>query len=377
VNETVARVSRAPRSPALAELTQAKFLKGTLMCKMGVLIGMLAAAMTLLSLRLRASPISLHTVTVGNPNNAADSADGYGAVGYSYKIGTCDVTLDQYTAFLNAVAKTDTYGLYNTSLATNLNVAGISRAGSPGAYSYAVIGDGQRPVTYVTWYDAVRFTNWLTDGNTEIGAYTITNGGNNSGTITVPSPAQRATWSHSTSAFWYLPDENEWYKAAYYDPSLGGANKYWFYPTKSNNPPSADPPPGGTNSANYFGPNGYVLTQSMTSSPTQNYLTGVGAYINSPSAYGTLDQGGDVFQWNDLDASTSSSVRGYRGGDFAGDSFFLDSTVRFTVTPVFSNYTTGFRVAPNLGVPEPGGASMLLICGVAIGVWRLRRNSKH
>ena len=174
-----------------------------------------------------------------------------------------------------------------------------------------------------------------------------------------------------------MPDENEWYKAAYYDPSLSGANKYWFYPTRSNNPPSADPPPGGTNSANYFGPNGYVLTQSTMSSSTQNYLTDVGAYIGSPSPYGTFDQGGDVFQWNDLDATFGSSVRGYRGGDFAGDSFFLDSTVRFTVTPVFSNYTTGFRVAGDLAVPEPGSATLLLTCGIVLGAWRLGRNGKH
>ena len=300
------------------------------MCSNTILPGLLAAVMMFSSFSLWASPISMDMVTVGNPGNAVDSADGYGAVGYTYKIGTYDVTLAQYTAFLNAVAKTDTYGLYNTNLATNLNVAGISRTGSPGSYSYAVMGDGQRPVTYVTWYNAVRFTNWLTDGNTETGAYAITNGGSNSGTVAVPTPTQRSALSHSSSASWYLPDENEWYKAAYYDPSLTGANKYWFYPTRSNTPPSSDPPPGGTNSANYFGPNGYVLTQSTTNSSTQNYLTDVGAYIGSPSAYGTFDQGGDVFQWNDLDPTFASSVRGYRGGSFFGDSFFL---TRRSVSP--------------------------------------------
>jgi formylglycine-generating enzyme required for sulfatase activity len=350
-----------------------KLWKGRGMRNKTILRGLLAAVMILSTFSLRAGPIPIDIVKVGNPGNAADTNDGYGAVSYPYKIGSYDVTLAQYTAFLNAVATTDTYGLYNTNLATNLNVAGISRTGSAGSYSYAVIGDGQRPVTYVTWYDAVRFTNWLTDGNTETGAYTITNGGNNSGTVTVPTPVQRSAFSHSSSAVWYLPDENEWYKAAYYDPSLTGANKYWLYPTRSNSPPSADPPPGGTNSANYFGPSGYVLTQSTTSSPTQNYVTDVGAYFDAPSAYGTYDQGGDVFQWNDLDASVASSVRGYRGGDFAGDSFNLDATVRFYVTPLFSNYTTGFRVAGNQAVPEPAGVTLLLTCGLALGAWRLRR----
>lgn len=342
-----------------------------------ILPALLAAVIGFPPVRLWASPIPIETVKVGNPGNLPDTNDGYGAVAYPYKIATYDVTLDQYTAFLNAVASSDPYGLYDMNLATNLNVAGISRTASPGSYSYAVIGDGQRPVTYVTWYDAIRFTNWLTSGKTETGAYTITNGGNNSGTVTVPSPAQRSTWSHSSSAFWYLPDENEWYKAAYYDPSLTSANKYWLYPTRSNTPPSADSPPGDINSANYFGPAGYVLTQSTTNSPTQNYLTDVGAYPDAPSPYGTYDQGGNVFQWNDLDASSSSSVRGYRGGDFAGDWSDLDATVRFTVTPVFSNYTTGFRVAGNQAVPEPEGAVLLLTCGVALIVWRLRRNRRE
>jgi formylglycine-generating enzyme required for sulfatase activity len=179
------------------------------------------------------------------------------------------------------------------------------------------------------------------------------------------------------SVYWYLPDENEWYKAAYYDPSLTGSNRYWLYPTRSNAPPSSDAPPGGTDSANYFGPSGYVLTQLTTKSPTQNYLTDVGAYFDSPSAYGTYDQGGDVFQWNDLDGSVSSSVRGYRGGDFAGASYLLDATTRFYVTPLFSNYTTGFRVAENQAVPEPGSITLLLAWGAGLGVWRLRPSAKH
>ena len=37
-----------------------------------------------------------------------------GAVDYNYSIDKYDVTLGQYTQFLNAVAKTDTYGLYNS-----------------------------------------------------------------------------------------------------------------------------------------------------------------------------------------------------------------------------------------------------------------------
>ena len=151
--------------------------------------------------------ISLSTVTIGNAGNAADSTTGYGAVGYSYNIGTTEVTLTQYTAFLNAVAATDTYGLYNTSLGTDLNIKGIVRSGSSGAFSYAVSGSGARPVTYVSWYDAARFTNWLgngqptglqTSGTTETGAYTLTG---NTGNPT----------KNGGASYW-VPSEDEWYK---------------------------------------------------------------------------------------------------------------------------------------------------------------------
>jgi formylglycine-generating enzyme required for sulfatase activity len=319
------------------------------------------------------------TVPVGNAGNAADTTTNslYGAVGYNYNIGTYDVTISQYTAFLNSVASTDTYGLYNVSEGTNMNVAGISRSGGPGSYSYSVIGDGQRPVTYVSWYDAIRFADWLTDGKTESGAYTITIGGNNSGTVIVPTTAQRAAWSTGNTTYWYIPDENEWYKAAYYDPTIPSSNKYWSYPTRSNAQPSASVPPGGSNSANFYGTNGYALTQSTSYSSTQSYLTDVGAYSNSPSYYGTFDQGGDVFQWNDLDPDVARTSRGYRGGDYAGDVTNLDSLLRFTIgvnlNPPFEVNDVGFRVASVGPVPEPASIVLLLTCGLCLLGYQWRR----
>jgi formylglycine-generating enzyme required for sulfatase activity len=323
------------------------------------------------------------TVPVGNAGNANDTTTNspYGAVAYNYNIGTYDVTLTQYTAFLNSVASTDTYGLYyDLSLGTNMNVAGISRSGSPGSYTYSVIGDGQRPVTYVSWYSAIRFANWLTDGTTESGAYTISNGGNNSGTVTVPTTAQRAAWSHGNSTYWYIPDENEWYKAAYYDPTIPGANKYWLFPTRSNAYPSADVPPGGSNSANFYGTNGYALTQSTSRISTQNYLTDVGAYSNSPSYYGTFDQGGDVGQFNDLDPDVASMSRGYRGGAWFGDVTNLDALLRFTtpadLSHVFETNTLGFRVAAAGPVPEPASIAILLAGGLCLLGYRWRRRKR-
>ena len=132
--------------------------------------------------------ITYDMVNVGNPGNANDTT-GYGAVNYLYSIGTYDVTIGQYTAFLNAVAATDTNALYNASMATDLNVAGISRSGSSESFSYSVITNGgsiaNRPITYVDWRDAARSANFMSNGQptgavssttTENGAYDLTGG---------------------------------------------------------------------------------------------------------------------------------------------------------------------------------------------------------
>ena len=103
-----------------------------------------------------AHAVTIDLVPVGNAGNANDPATGnlYGGVAYAYAIGTYDVTIGQYAAFLNAVAATDTYSLYNGSMATDLNVAGIAQTGSSGSYTYSVINNGgnsaNRPITYVS-----------------------------------------------------------------------------------------------------------------------------------------------------------------------------------------------------------------------------------
>jgi formylglycine-generating enzyme required for sulfatase activity len=103
-------------------------------------------------------------------------------VAYEYNIGTYEVTNSQYAEFLNAVADTDTNALYNTGMGSGFG--GITRSGSAGSYSYsAIAGRGEMPVGMVSFWDALRFANWLQndqltgaqDGTTtEDGAYTIT-----------------------------------------------------------------------------------------------------------------------------------------------------------------------------------------------------------
>ena len=129
-----------------------------------------AAACSILSLTLNfavtAKAVVIDWVTVGNPGNAPDTsndATGFGSVGYSYQIGKYEVTAGQYTEFLNAVAKDDPNGLYNTNMGEHRSARrNIQRTGSSPNYSYSVDADwANRPVNYVSFWDAARFANWL------------------------------------------------------------------------------------------------------------------------------------------------------------------------------------------------------------------------
>ena len=205
------------------------------------LVTLLAAA-TLAVPKARA--VTMETVPIGNPGNANDPTTFggvYGGVAYNYSIGKYDVTVGQYTAFLNAVAATDTYALYNPAMATDLHIAGISRSGAPGSYSYSVIGSPNHPITYVSWGDAARFSNWLNNGQptgpensstTEAGAYTL-----NGATTAVALNAV----TRNVGATWFIPTANEWYKSAYHKND-GPTNHYWSYPTSTSTTPNSAVP---------------------------------------------------------------------------------------------------------------------------------------
>ena len=101
---------------------------------------------------LPASAVTIDWVSVGNPGNACSSQSQgcFGAVAYAYQISKYEVTVGQYTEFLNAVAAADPNGLYNTQMDTSFGV--ITRSGSPGSYSYtATAGLESAPVPAVNF----------------------------------------------------------------------------------------------------------------------------------------------------------------------------------------------------------------------------------
>lgn len=327
----------------------------------------------LVGARLAGAQVVIQTVPVGNVGNAPDSYNPYGdgnfgSVGYAYNIGKYDVTAGQYAAFLNAVAKTDTYGLYSANMGAG-NPAwgcGIARSGSPGGYAYTTTKNADFPVNYVSFWDAARFTNWLQNGQptnvgqvagtTETGAYDLT----------VPGAISSNAATRTTGATWAVASEDEWYKAAYYDPNKNGTGNpgYWLYPTKSDSDPSNVLSATGTNNANYYD---YYGTGNGGFTDPVNYLTPVGAFSSSPSAYGTYDEGGDVFQWNDT--SIIGSCRGVRGGSF-GNVHYLQSGYRDVDDPAFEHSGIGFRV---VALPEPASLAVLTLGVIGMLVRRSAR----
>ena len=342
-------------------------------------------------LAVPAHAVTIDLVPVGNAGNANDPATGdvYGGVAYDYQIGKYSVTIGQYAAFLNAVAATDTYSLYDANMTTNLNVAGIAQIGPSGSYTYSVIAPygitpagasspGNRPITYVSWWDSARFANWMANGQptgaqssttTENGAYNLANWA--SGT----APARNVINPNTGAApTFHIPTENEWYKAAYYSPVLNsGSGGYYTYATQSNATPG-NVIGSETNQANYEWSGVYSVTQVPGYSASQNFLTDVGAFTNSASFYGTFDQSGNVFEYNDLTGAASSSV-GLRNGNWLYTATQLMSSHRNTATPSDAGYLGGFRLASPVAVPEPSTWVMGAV-GLACVAWRSVRRGQ-
>ena len=298
-------------------------------------------------------------VTIADPGNAADPATGslYGAVSYAYNIAKNETTISQYAEFLNAVAKTDTYGLYNTNMASSTYLGSlITRSGGSGSYSYTVAsGRESLPVAYVSWFDAARFTNWLHNGqgtgSTETGAYTL-NG------------ATSGIFTKNVGATVWIPSESEWYKAAYYDPTKGGTGGYWLYANQSDSMTSNNI--GLAGAANHY--DGDFVGSGTSSLPSGNALTNVGAYgANSDSYYGTNEQSGNVWEWND--AVISGSERGTRGGSWDETETNQRASVKSNIDPTYEAFWVGFRVA---SVPEPSALVLSMLASAGIMIRRKR-----
>lgn len=332
------------------------------------ILGSMSAVVVLTCCTIIAQEVSIDLVTIGNPGNENDST-GYGSVVYPYLIGKYEVNAGQYTEFLNAKSLSDPHGLYCTYMDTSVDTMGcnIKRSGADGCYFYSVAPDwANRPVNYVSFWDGCRFINWLHngqgDGDTETGAYTLDGYNGNDG----------RDIARNVGATWFLPSENEWYKAAYHKND-GVTGNYFDYPTSSDTFPSnvlGNPSDPGNNAT--FPDNGFTIGDPY-------YRTEVGAHENSDSPYGTFDQGGNVWEWNEavvpaMPHQSDQSLRGVRGGFFGGywpQVSVWDSAVS---DPTYESCAIGFRVAY---IPEPGTIVMLISAIVGLlALAKMRRSNR-
>lgn len=316
-------------------------------------LAILGLASALLMAPQRAEAVTIDTVPIANARNAPDPSTTYGEVGYNFRIGKYKITVSQYVEFLNAVAAVPPNdviaGLYKGEMSSSSEDPGIlvTRTGSGTSakpYLYTVSPSefwgaraGDRPIPWVTWYDAARFANWMHNGqgsgNTETGAYTLVNY-QESGYV-----------ARNQGALWWIPSEDEWYKAAYYDPGKSG-NAYWNYPAKSDKPPriakaSSNPPAPAANFQNVY-----------KGDDAAGVLTPVGAYTTSTSYYGTFDQGGLLWEWTEAayPDPKAGPNRIVRGGSWGPGITPLRKTIRrdygpMGTDPFYYDDDTGFRLA--------------------------------
>ena len=270
-------------------------------------------------------------VNIGNAGNAADTT-GYGAVPYEYRVGKYEITQD-------AITKATASGMSNVTA---------------GAWS------NNQPAATINWYEAAAFVNFLNTNSGKTAAYDLTFS-NSEWSMALWSSEQAWTAGgtnlyRNKDAFYFLPSENEWYKAAYYNAA--GAN-YFLYPTASSSAPAAVASGTGAGSAVY---------DSVASVPA------IVASAGGLSPYGTMGQGGNVFEWNEsaFDGSNSSSSEGraIRGGDWIDTEDDLRSSFGFNDVPALEDNNIGFRVA---SVPEPSTYALLLMTGAGALWWARRR----
>ena len=329
-------------------------------------------ALLLTSLVLpNAHAVTINWVTVGDPGNTADTTT-YGAVTDAFQIMKYEWTNSQYTDFLNAVdpSGTNPNSVYKAEMGSNAR-GGISfTSGAASGSKYAVKTNmGDKPVTFVSWFDAARVANWLQNGqgsgSTETGAYTLV-GGQTSGTAPAANPG----------ASYLLPTEDQWYKAAYYKG--GGTNAgYWDYATQSDSDPTAVTADStGIGSAGSTGNFANYNRRADWGSPLQDgNVTTVGTN-GGASAYGAFDMSGNIFEWNDLDGTTGSS-RGLRCGSWFSFAFYLSSSFRDTFAPSYEDNNIGFRLASPVAVPEPSTLAMLAAGLGCSGYGFIRRRRLH
>ena len=282
---------------------------------------------------------SMSFVPIGNAGNANDTVTAsdssgkfFGGVSYTYKMSVTDVS---QTMLALATAN------------------GVPNLGG-GAWT------GNRPAANVAWYQAAEFVNFLNTSTGHVAAYSLNyNIFNQQIGINLWSAGQAWTAGglnqfRNKDAVYFLPSENEWYKAAYYN---------------------------GTSYNQYATLNGLIPTGVASgTAPNTAVCDGVGSQpaavdqSGGLSPYGTQGQTGNVDQWMESNVSgtndTPSGNRTIRGRVWNTTAVTLQSSTRAFNDPRVATTGIGFRVA---SVPEPSCMLLMASAGMVVLSKRRRR----
>jgi len=282
-----------------------------------------------------ANAFTMEFVTIGNPGNAADTTGApnpAGSVAYTYNLGKHEVSRDMITKA-------------NAAGSLGITLYDMSSYGGNGV---------NRPATGVSWYEAATYVNWLNTSTGGTAAYKFV-----SGTFQLWSSTDAGynanNMFRNSLAKYVIASSNEWYKGAY-----GKADGSWSnFPNGTDSAPTAVAGGTAANTAVYNGQSG----------PAD--ITSAGGL----SAYGTMGQGGNVWEWNETayDGSNNSAGenRQLRGGSWGFSSSSLVASSRNDKLPADeSSGLYGFRVA---SVPEPSALSLLAIGLGGLAILRRRK----
>jgi len=308
--------------------------------------------------------------TIGDPGNRAYPGDefgqlaGRGSVDYEYRIGRTEVTTAQWMEYVNTFStQSDELRSFGTPFAWGA-VVDESYSGPRQRWVLSSsFGDAGRVGVFgITWRQAAEYVNWL-DNNKSSDLSAIQNGAYDTSTFaTLPDGSFTDQATHNPDAKFWIPTQDEWLKAAHYDPDKDGPGQggWWEYSHASDDPPIPGPPGEGETSAGW-------RTDTLDALAIL-----LGSYPKAASPWGLLDVTGGAQEWIE-EIHGDFEFRSLEGTG-AGSPFVWLDRAGFTQweRPAFLALLGGLRVVSV--VPSPGSSALGLLV-YALIVFRRKRKA--
>ena len=271
------------------------------------------------------------TIDFVDISGATNPSIGYGIVNHDYRIGTYEISNDQWNKF-------------------KANYGTVT--GSPSmAYDESAYFSGTNvPTNELSWYEAAQFVNYLNTSTGHQAAYKFTGTqGTSNYTMTVwdvlDNGYDASNPLRNSKAKYFIPSEDEWVKAAYWN---------------------------GTNLQTWATVGDVAPTQNGW-----NYYDYEGGYANDPAGPWDVDRGteeingtknmmGNVWEMLESPYYENDSFDSYhvsRGGVYFHSVQYLRSSHRKDYTPWMESNVVGLRVA---SIPEPATLLLLGMGGLLI-----------